>query len=77
MAKYSIVLIDTSGNHSSGTYKARSIGHAIDLFRDWVDEVNRYADMRSAVAYVFFDECDYPEFGLEVGPRGGIRRTRT
>jgi len=73
---YLIELTDTSGNHSTGIYRARSMVHAIDIFKDWSEEVDRYADKRNALAIVYHEECDYPEFGLEVGPRGGIIRTK-
>lgn len=29
------------------------------------------------VGMVYDPECDYPLFGLELGPRGGIRRVAT
>jgi hypothetical protein len=73
---YLVELTDTSGNHSTGTYRARSINQAIDIFKDWSEEVDRYADKRNALAYVYDEQCDYPEFGLHVGPRGGIVRTK-
>ena len=71
---YLIELTDNSGNHGIGTYRARSIAHAIDIFKDWIEEVNQYAGKRDALAIVYHEQCDYPEFGLEVGPRGGIIR---
>lgn len=78
MSKYRVDLIDTSGNHAymypEQFLPADTLKEAIEIFVDWLDEVERYAERSCAMGRIYVEDCDYPEFLLEIGPRGGIRR---
>jgi hypothetical protein len=57
---------------------AASRRDALEIVRDWSDEVGRYDDPRDASALVWVgrvrDVTDqYPDGEITVGPRGGLR----
>ena len=77
MSKYVLVLSDASGNHSTHKKAASSISDAKRIFREWMEEVGRYAEEANAEGLLYGCDPDhtrdaYPLYQLGAGQRNGV-----
>lgn len=69
-------LVTSGENHVLGEDNCKSVKEALAEFEAFAEEVGRFGDIRSAEGLIYIGECDYPEWQLSIGPRGGVRKGR-
>lgn len=69
-------LVTSGENHALGEDDCKSVKDAMLDFEAFAKEVGRFGERESAEGLIYIGDCDYPEWQLSVGPRGGIRRGR-